>query len=156
MFSLKYPIQTATITDWMKIHLKDEGSRSQVIYFLTGLALVAGNVNSRELNFLKQINLDLGLSPDNLTRIIAIYASYQQHKREESEKSKKKKPNLTYFYEILGIPAGSSPEEIKKAYRKLVKIHHPDNFATGTESQQKMAAEKFVEIQHAYEGLIGK
>jgi DnaJ like chaperone protein len=140
----------------MKIHLKDEGSRSQVIYFLTGLALVAGNVNSRELNFLKQINLDLGLSPDNLTRIIAIYASYQQHKREESEKSKKKKPNLTYFYEILGIPAGSSPEEIKKAYRKLVKIHHPDNFATGTESQQKMAAEKFVEIQHAYEGLIGK
>jgi len=157
MFSLKYPIQTSTITNWMKIHLKDEGSRSQVIYFLTGLALVAGNVNSRELNFLKQINSDLDLPLENLTRIIAIYASYQQHRKEENEKNKKKqKTNKSYFYEILGIPLNSTSEEIKKAYRKLVKIHHPDNFATGTESQQKMAAEKFVEIQHAYEGLMEK
>lgn len=153
MFSLKYPIKTVTITDWMKIHLKDEGSRSQVIYFLTGLALVSGNVNSRELNFLKQINFDLDLSAENLTRIIAIYASYQQHKKETEEKARPKL-NKTYFYEILGIAPNSSQEEIKKAYRRLVKVHHPDNFATGTESQQRMAAEKFVEIQHAYEELI--
>ena|SRR6218665_1146900 len=155
MFSLKYPIQTKTITDWMKVHLKDEGSRSQIIYFLTGLALVSGNVNSRELNFLKQINLDLNLPADNLTRIIAIYASYQQHKEKEAKKVQRKS-SKNYFYEILGIPLNSTQEEIKKAYRKLVKIHHPDNFATGTESQQKMAAEKFVEIQNAYEELLGK
>jgi len=155
MFSLKYPIQTKTITDWMKIHLKDEGSRSQIIYFLTGLALVSGNVNARELNFLKQMNQDLDLSPENLTRIIAIYASYQQHREKESQKIKQK-PDKNYFYEILGIQSDATPHEIKKAYRKLVKIHHPDNFATGTESQQKMAAEKFVEIQNAYEGLFGK
>ncbi len=155
MFSLKYPIQTRTITDWMKIHLNDEGSRSQIIYFLTGLALVSGNVNTKELNFLKQINQDLDLSAENLTQIIAIYASYQQHKQEETKKVKQKS-NKNYFYEILGIPANSTQDEIKKAYRKLVKIHHPDNFATGTESQQKMAAEKFVEIQNAYEKLLGK
>lgn len=155
MFSLKYPIQTKTITEWMKVHLKDEGSRSQVIYFLTGLALVSGHVNSRELNFLKQINLDLDLSSENLTRIIAIYASYEQHREKETKKAKQK-PNKTYFYEILGVQVNSTQEEIKKAYRKLVKVHHPDNFATGTESQQKMAAEKFVEIQNAYEKLLGK
>lgn len=153
LFSLKYPIRTETITDWMKTHLQDEGSRSQIIYFLTGLALINGKMNSSELNFLKKINSDLELPPDNLTKIIAIYAAYSEHRKEKAEK--KTAPSKTYAHEILGVPKNATPEEIKKAYRKLVKLHHPDRFATGTESQQKMAAEKFVEIQNAYESLIG-
>nr|WP_294862235.1 DnaJ domain-containing protein [uncultured Fluviicola sp.] len=154
LFSLQYPIRTQTITDWMKLHLKDEGTRSQVIYFLTGLALINGKVSSSELNFLKQINQDLGLDPDNLTKIIAIYAAYNEHRKQTEEKRPSSKKKTAYAYEILGIQKGASQEEIKKAYRKLVKIHHPDNFATGTESQQKMASEKFVEIQNAYEQLL--
>lgn len=155
LFSLQYPIRTQTITDWMKLHLKDEGSRSQIIYFLTGLALINGKVSSSELNFLKQINHDLELDPDNLPKIIAIYAAYNEHRKENEQKKSSPKAKTTYAYEILGIQKGATQEEIKKAYRKLVKIHHPDNFATGTESQQKMASEKFVEIQNAYESLIG-
>lgn len=155
LFSLQYPIRTQTITDWMKLQLKDEGTRSQIIYFLTGLALINGKVSSSELNFLKQINQDLGLNPDNLTKIIAIYAAYNEHKKEnENKKAASSKSKTTYAYEILGVQKGATHEEIKKAYRKLVKIHHPDNFATGTQSQQKMAAEKFVEIRNAYESLI--
>jgi DnaJ like chaperone protein len=153
LFSLQYPIRTSTITDWMKMHLKDEGARSQIIYFLTGLALINGNITSPELAFLKQINLEMELDPENLTKIIAIYASYSKHKEETRKKAPEKTP--VYAYEILGIEKGASQEVIKKAYRKLVKIHHPDNFATGTESQQKMAAERFIEIQNAYESLIG-
>lgn len=30
---------------------------------------------------------------------------------------------------VLGIPSGSSPDEIKSAYRNLVKTYHPDRFA---------------------------
>lgn len=153
LFSLKYPIRTKTITDWMKMHLKEEGARSQIVYFLTGLALINGRVNTSELAFLKQINHDLELDPDNLTKIIAIYAAYNEHKK-ETENKKSSPKTRTYAYEILGIPKGATQEQIKKAYRKLVKLHHPDKFATGTESQQKMAAEKFVEIQNAYESLI--
>lgn len=152
LFSLQHPIKTRSITDWMKIHLKDEGSRSQIIYFLAGLALVNGEMTSRELNFLKQINQDLDLTPGNLVQILAIYASYKSHQKETSEKETKPKPKK-YAYDILGIKANSTQDEIKKAYRKLVKIHHPDNFETGTESQRKMAAEKFIEIRNAYESL---
>jgi DnaJ like chaperone protein len=152
LFSLKYPIRTKTITDWMKIHLPDEGSRSQIIYFLAGLALINGRMNTSELNFLKQINQELELNTDNLTKILAIYAAYANHQKENT--SKNSTPKISYAHEILGIQKDATREEIKKAYRKLVKIHHPDHFATGTESQQKMAAEKFVEIQNAYESLI--
>lgn len=154
LFSLKYPIRTQTITDWMKGHLQEEGARSQIIYFLTGLALINGKVTSSELAFLKQINQDLGLNPENLTEIIAIYAAYSRHREETTQKKPSTREAKNYAYDILGVKKDATPEEIKKAYRRLVKIHHPDNFATGTESQQKMAAEKFVEIQNAYESLL--
>lgn len=153
LFSLQYPIQTTTITDWMKIHLPNEAKRAQVVFFLTGLALATGQMNTREMNFLKEINRDLDLSPENLTQIIAIYASYHANRPENEAKSKKAVNTRKYYFEILGLAETASPEDIKKSYRQLVKLHHPDNFATGTESQQKMAAEKFIEIQRAYEEL---
>lgn len=155
LFSLRYPIRTKTITDWMKMYLTNEGSRSQIVYFLAGLALINGKMNSHELAFLKQINQDLELPPENLTKIIAIYAAYARHKKENLNKNQQKDSEV-YAHDILGVSKNASIEEIKKAYRKLVKIHHPDNFARGTESQQKMAAEKFVEIQNAYESLMEK
>ncbi len=48
-------------------------------------------------------------------------------------------------YEALGVPKGSTEEEVKKAYRKLALRLHPDK-PTGD-------AEKFKEIQSAYDIL---
>jgi len=30
------------------------------------------------------------------------------------------------YYDVLGVPVSASPEVIRKAYRQLQKIHHPD------------------------------
>jgi DnaJ-domain-containing protein 1 len=30
------------------------------------------------------------------------------------------------YYSILGIPPTATPEQIKEAYRTMVKLHHPD------------------------------
>ncbi|MBN1219574.1 MAG: DnaJ domain-containing protein [Anaerolineae bacterium] len=51
------------------------------------------------------------------------------------------------YYEILKIEAGASEEQIRKAYRGLVRQHHPDV------SSQSNAAEIFQDIQEAYEIL---
>ncbi len=56
-------------------------------------------------------------------------------------------PGSRDYYEVLGVPRGASPEEIKKAYRRLVREYHPDV------NKSPEAAEKFKAINEAYEVL---
>ncbi len=60
-----------------------------------------------------------------------------------------------YSYSVLGITEGASVEDIKKAYRKLVTEYHPDKIAAKglPEEFNQFAANKFREIQEAYENI---
>lgn len=53
------------------------------------------------------------------------------------------------YYGVLGVPRGASKDEIKKAYRRLAKRHHPDL----NKDNPKAAEEKFKQISEAYEVL---
>ncbi|MBQ1206330.1 MAG: J domain-containing protein [Clostridia bacterium] len=54
-------------------------------------------------------------------------------------------------YEILGVSENASDEEIKKAYRKLAKQYHPDNY---TDNPLKdLADDKMKEVNEAYDTI---
>lgn len=52
-------------------------------------------------------------------------------------------------YEVLGVSENASDEEIKSAYRELVKKYHPDKYVNNPLSD--LAAEKIKEINIAYD-----
>ena len=60
------------------------------------------------------------------------------------------KMSLQYkdYYAMLGVPRTASDADIKKAFRKLAREHHPD-----VAKNKKQAEEKFKEINEAYEVL---
>lgn len=55
---------------------------------------------------------------------------------------------LTDCYEILGLPIGSSVDEIKRAYRKKARLYHPDI------NPAPDAKDHFILVTEAYEFLI--
>ena len=55
-------------------------------------------------------------------------------------------------YSVLGISRDASADEIKKAYRKLSRIYHPD--ANVNNPNKEQAEEKFKQIQEAYNQIM--
>ena len=53
-------------------------------------------------------------------------------------------------YEVLGVSENATDEEIKAAYRRLVKKYHPDRFANDPE-KHAAASEKLKQVNAAYD-----
>jgi len=57
-------------------------------------------------------------------------------------------------YEVLGISENASEEEIKRAYKEMVKKYHPDKYQDNPLAD--LAEEKLQEVNEAYDMLIKK
>ncbi|WP_294669960.1 DnaJ domain-containing protein [uncultured Fluviicola sp.] len=125
-----------------KIHLME---------FLVRLGNTNGGINPRESELifylLKRLNLHLG-DLDAAIRDILI------PKKTKSEDSILKMQS--YYLKTLGVEGNASLKELKSAYRKLAKIHHPDNHRHASETEKKEHVAKFLEIQKAYEMLTSE
>lgn len=53
------------------------------------------------------------------------------------------------YYRVLGLEKGASQEEIKRAFRRMASLYHPDH----NPQDSKEAEEKFKKIIEAYEVL---
>ena len=82
-------------------------------------------------------------------------ALFEESRRLEHEELHDK-PNPWRVQELLAVldlRAGATPDDIADSYRRLVKKHHPDRFATEDEETQRFHAEKMISIAAAYKTL---
>lgn len=54
------------------------------------------------------------------------------------------------LYAVLGLTANDSFDNIKKAYRKLALLYHPDKHSTTAPAKQKEASTRFQQVGYAY------
>ena len=68
--------------------------------------------------------------------------------------SKENGNSLDRWYSILEIDKNASDAEIKKAHRKMVIKYHPDKLQGVSDDIIKLAEEKFLLVQKAYENIM--
>ena len=114
-------------------------TRLQILHFLFGIANADGSVSDSELKKLSQIATGMRLRLPDFESIKAMFVK-----------------NTDNAFKILEVDANASEEQIKTAYRKMVKKYHPDKLRGQDPAMIKGAEEKFREVQKAYETLMRK
>ena len=110
--------------------------RLQLLHFLYGIAAADGEVKPSEVKIIEQIGLFMSIYRHDLDSIRSMFVK-----------------DSSAAYKILGISEDATEEEIKRAYRKLVLLHHPDRVAHLGEDIQRAANEKLQQINAAYEEI---
>ena len=157
---LKKEIRVKHVAEWINLHL-DHTEKEELFYLLIEIALIDGTIISGEYQILNDLADYCDISPKELRSMIA---SHMQHMAREEAKARQRrreqrreairrptKSAKELAFEILGVSPHAAMDEIKKAYRNLVKKHHPDRFAGESETIIKAAEARFIEIQKAYE-----
>lgn len=115
-------------------------------------AYADARMHAAERRVLEHITRRLGIASADARRIEALIQAHYGVGATDRDGAPAGN-RLDAAYEILGIRADASDEELKRAYRRLMNQHHPDKLvARGMpEEMVQLATEKSQEIREAYE-----
>lgn len=132
---IKKKVPTTTVCKQISDNM-DHASRLQLIHFLFGIAKADGEVHYKEIDEIRKIAGYLYISMVDFESIKTMFVD-----------------PIMDAYKVLEINKTASLTEIKIAYRKMAKKHHPDKVRHLGIEHQKGAEEKFKQVQKAYETI---
>ncbi len=111
----------------------------ELIGGLFHIARADGTIAPAELDFLTKVAVIFGFSDRDFERLRASYD----------------KPETSSPYAVLGVSRDADDAEIKKAYRKLLVVNHPDKLIAQGLPQEfiDLANEKMAAINAAYDAI---
>ena len=133
--ALKQAVDVRGVADQIRMNM-DHPKRMLLLQYLYGIANADGHVDKRELELIRLIARHLGISLKDVASI------------EEPFHSGTLNP-----YKVLEITETATDAEVKKAYRKLAIKFHPDKIGDLGEGPRKLAKERFLQVQGAYEQI---
>lgn len=128
-------ISTRQVCMQIRQHMT-HATRLQLIHFLFGIANSDGHVNEAEINMIHKIAGYLYINNHDYESLKAMFYD-----------------GVDNAYKVLEIEKSVTDAEVKKAYRKMVKKHHPDKLQHLGKEHLEGAEEKFRQIQKAYESI---
>ena len=120
----------------------NHSSRLQIIHFLFGVSASDNEMHVAEIQLIKKIASYFNINKYDFESIQSMFHA------QDSEN------NLDRWFKILEIDKNASKAEIKKAHRKMVSKYHPDKLQGVSNDIIKLAEEKFLLVQQAYENIM--
>ena len=117
-------------------------SRLQIIHFLFGVSASDNELHHSEIDLIKKISGYLNINQYDFESIRSMFVT------------KSGDNNLERWFKILKINTDASDAEIKKAHRKMIVKYHPDKLQGVSDDIVKLAEEKFLLVQQAYENIM--
>ncbi len=123
----------------------DSHKRLKMVEFLINLTYIDGTLSQSEEEMIRRIGYYMGFSENDIASMMERFSSYHRHSIKES--------SIDQAYVLLGVTPEATNDEVKKAYRALVREYHPDIIKSQGASEEylKEATEKVQEINAAYE-----
>lgn len=137
-------LMRSTATDTIDGRRFSQEDRLVLLRTAVEIAAANGEVSSSERLALLDLADDLEVPRPALDVLIGLVIEGLGPDRDSSE--------LAEAYTTLGVQRGASIGEIRSAYRRLMKEHHPDKAAP---SARKQATEQAAKINAAYDVLLG-
>ena len=147
---------------------EDKYTKTQILNYLIKITTIDGYLSNKELKALKEICKGIGLNFGVLKSLLGTHSFITEKQRQQQSQNYNKqsksntyqkqnkrtsKTKLQLSYSILGLNEECTTKEIKKAYRKMVLLYHPDKILHLDEVFKKNAKEKFLKINEAYDYL---
>lgn len=151
--ALKHAVKPASLVSWFNQHL-EETERTALLTFLVELAFYDGSMNAAEYDLIRYLSDEMKLDSAKLDKLI------QDHERRYKEQYREAAATTSESLKerhahTLGLEKGFTYADVKKAYRRLAMIYHPDKYQKDSPEVREKAGEKFLEIQRAYEYFEG-
>ena len=128
-----------------------------MLQFLFGLAATDGTVAQAEMETIRFISREMGISNHDFESLKAMFFGWQGSHGTggyaSSSSGYRPTYNIENDYKILEIDPAASDEDMKKAYRRQAMKHHPDKVNHLGDDIRKAAEERFAKLNEAYERI---